>query len=105
MSAGSIRQGDILLVPVNVELSPRAERVKSLVLAEGEITGHNHTLTAEAGIIHWQDFVVVQGDAPGILQHPDHDPHPAPVVPPGVVFRVVHQREYTLAEQWQPIRD
>lgn len=105
MAKGIIRQGDVLLVPVDCTPPQNAKRLNAVILAEGEITGHNHTLTAEAGILRWQDFVVVQGDKPGILQHPDHDPEPAAVVEPGVVYRVVHQREYTLSEQWQQVRD
>lgn len=102
---GSIRQGDVLLVPVEVTPPANAKSTKSVVIAEGEITGHSHKLTAEQGILSWDDFVVVQGTENGQIQHEDHDPNPAAVVPAGVVFRVVHQREYTLSEQWERVRD
>lgn len=100
-----IRQGDVLLVPVNGVVIPESVKTSNMViLAEGEITGHAHKLIADK-ILSWDDFVVVQGDEPGSIQHEDHDPIPVPVVPAGIVFRVIHQHEYTIDEQWKPVID
>jgi len=100
-----IRQGDILLVEVS-ELPPKdADIKKRVILAEGEITGHAHKLTAEKGIVSWGDFVLVQGDEPGELHHEDHDPTPAAVIPAGITFKVIHQKEFTLDEQWVQVLD
>jgi len=103
---GQIRQGDILLVPVeNVTPPENAVSHLAVTLAEGEMTGHAHVLSAEAGVVAWEDMVWVVGDAPGELTHQEHDPTPAAVVTPGIAYRVVHQREFTLAEQWQRVQD
>ena len=105
MNMKPIRQGDVLLIPVDVIPPSTAKTVNQVVLAEGEITGHNHKLTAEKGVLTWDDFVCVAGEDNGYLSHEDHDPIPAPVVPPGIVFRVVRQKEFTLDEQWTPVQD
>lgn len=100
-----IRQGDILLVRENVRPPKNIKPVLSVVLAEGELTGHAHVLTAETGVVAWDNMIWIVGDEPGALTHQDHDPVPAHVIPPGVTFRVVRQREFTLDEQWQPVQD
>jgi len=97
-----IRQGDVLLVKVDVKPPKDAEITKRVILAEGEVTGHNHVLEAPR-IARWEDFVCVMGDT-GILTHPDHDPIPAKVVEPGV-YRVIRQREYTLDGMWKQVQD
>ena len=89
-----IRQGDILLVPCNLPEGAQVdeELVESLVLAEGEATGHAHViegsiLTATAGgrmlmnVLH------------GAITHPDHDPVPRPIAPGW--YEVIRQRVYT----------
>lgn len=102
---GQIRQGDVLLVPVD-EKPPTDTLIKrKVVLAEGEMTGHAHTLAAEAGIIAWRDMVWVLGNEPGVLFHEEHDPAPAPVVTPGQAYRVVIQREYSLDGMWRQVVD
>lgn len=105
-TVGQIRQGDVLLVPVEGVTPPTdAKTVQTAILAEGELTGHAHRLTAKQGVITWDDFVMVPAGAPGAIQHEDHDPTPVPVVVPGVVYRVVVQREYSLNDQWRRVAD
>lgn len=103
---GQIRQGDILLVPVDVEPPKNAQPVPLVVLAEGELTGHAHRLRGQ--VIEWnvgqQRYVRVVGDA-GTLQHEDHDPTPAAVVVPEQTYRVVPQREWSLEGQWRTVVD
>jgi len=97
-----IRQGDVLLVPVNEAPPTNAKIVTSVILAEGEATGHNHVIEAPR-IARWEDFICVMDDI-GTLSHPDHDPVPAKVVPPGT-YRVVRQQEYTLSGMWKQVID
>lgn len=92
---GLIRQGDVLLVPVDDATVARTAPVQrgDVVLAEGEATGHAHrvddpraTLRAGSGLI----LLVVTGDEPVRLEHEEHDPLP---VSPGA-WEVRRQREY-----------
>ena len=104
----SIRQGDVLLMPV-ADTPPTEVRVSGeVVLAEGELTGHAHRLAAPV-VYEWemagQRYVRVVGDEPGTLAHEDHDPVPVPVVEPNQTYRVVPQREWDLAGQWRRVVD
>ncbi len=106
---GQIRQGDVLLVPVEGVLRPANAQAKiEVILALGEATGHAHRLKAPV-IYEWeiagQRYVQVQGDTPGTLTHEEHDPSPAPVVAPNVTYRVVQQREWDLFGQWRKVVD
>ena len=106
---GQIRQGDVLLVPVD-NVAPAAATTKvQVILAEGEITGHAHRLSAGAGVLEWTEgedrFVQVLGAINGALSHEDHDPAPAAVVTPGQTFRVVPQNEWDLSGQWRQVVD
>ena len=103
-----IRQGDILLVPVEATPPHDAKRTREVVLAEGELTGHSHRLAAPV-VLDWgvagQRFVRVQGDDIGTLTHEDHDPTPAPVVHPEQSYMVVRQREWSLDGEWKQVTD
>ena len=105
---GQIRQGDILLIPVTLEAPAGCRGRSEVVLAEGEVTGHAHRL-AGAEVLDWsvggQRYVQVVGEAAGTLRHEDHDPSPAAVVEPGVTYRVVRQRQFSLADEWEQVRD
>lgn len=94
-----IRHGDILLVPVAAPVPVGAPDTRREVLAEGEMTGHAHTLTAER-VVRWQDFVVGYGSP--VL---DHQEHGSAALVDGQVYRVVQQREYTLTGMWQRVAD
>ena len=102
---GDLWQGDVRLVPVPGSPPPNAKLVKSIVLAEGEITGHMHTLEAEQGILVWDDLIWVVGTEAGKLSHPEHDPSPAKVVEPGQAYQIVIQQERTLSGSWAPVQD
>lgn len=43
------RQGDVLLIQLTTEVTPSSEKVKirKIVLAHGESTGHTHTICAD----------------------------------------------------------
>ena len=105
---GQIRQGDVLLVPVDTAPPADAARTSEVILALGEITGHAHRLSG-AAVLEWQKggnrFVRVLGSEPGALSHEDHDPVPARVVASEQTYRVIQQREWSLAGQWQQVAD
>jgi len=102
-----IRQGDILLVAVEKEPPKGTEKRIRIVLAEGELTGHAHTLIAPE-IYDWKEagqrYIRVSGGE-GVLYHEDHDPVPVPVLPADVTFRVIPQQEWNLEAQWQKVKD
>ena len=105
---GMIRQGDVLLVPVEKCLPPpEAQRSKEIVLALGEVTGHAHRLAASE-IWEWkadgQRYVRVTGSV-GTISHEEHDLVPAPVIEPDITYRVIQQKEWDLTNQWRVVRD
>lgn len=108
MDIGQIRQGDVLLVPVEGAVPPYdAAARREVVLAQGEITGHAHRLRG-VEVYEWeadgQRYVRVASGV-GTLSHEDHDPIPAPVVPSGVTYQVVPQREWDLSGEWRRVLD
>lgn len=108
MELGQIRQGDVLLIPVEgLPPPPEARPSNEAVLAVGEMTGHAHRLQAPevyAWCVGDQRYVRVEKEV-GTLQHEEHDPVPAAVVVPGVTYRVVTQQEWNLQEERQVITD
>lgn len=101
--AGQIRQGDVLLIPVDVEPPSDATTRSELILARGELTGHAHRLTGN--IAAWGNFFRIRGDEPGCLSHEEHDPQPAKVIVPHQTYQIVIQREYSLDGMWRSVVD
>lgn len=103
-----IRQGDIYLEAVDVKPPAGAAVCNYVILAEGEITGHAHVVEAPT-IVEWsaaeQRYIRVLGDQPGTISHADHDPMPTPVLMPEQTYRVVRQRVFNLANEWEQVRD
>jgi hypothetical protein len=87
------RHGDLILIPSDQEPPATARPTRSLVLAEGEETGHKHVLTGD--VIGWSNwsraptFVAVR-EKPAMLTHEEHAPL---AIPPGV-YEVRRQRIY-----------
>lgn len=84
------RQGDLLIIKIN-RIPPGARKRHSLVLAEGEATGHLHRLNqgevfAKDGQLYFQ----VAEHSQSILTHPEHH---SITFTPGT-YEVIHQREY-----------
>lgn len=108
MGVGMIRQGDVLLVPVDMLVPERAKTFTEIVLAEGEMTGHAHRVQADR-VYEWEEdgqrYIQVAGKDRGALSHEDHDPVPAAVVEPNVTYKVVQQREWNLQGQWRRVLD
>lgn len=92
------RQGDVLLValhdaPAGTKPVPRDRR--GLVLAEGEVTGHAHTIDAPDAELVTADqavelYLLVHGTDLVELTHQEHS---TILVPPGA-YEVRRQREY-----------
>jgi len=97
MNAIQIRHGDVLLVQIEQlpeQASVCAPDLRGIVLAEGEATGHAHTMNAATATLYADQelnmrWVIV--DKPTPLAHQEHA---TIIVPPGV-WRVAYQREYT----------
>jgi len=98
-----LRQGDILLVPVEKlpdGLTEVPREKGRIVLAEGEATGHLHAIEANEATFLASDleeiegrFLAVEGEAAVELTHPEHD---TVTLQPGN-YEVRRQREYTEA--------
>ena len=96
-----LRQGDILLVPIdkvpaNLTEVPREDG--NIVLAEGEATGHLHMIEAPEATFLASDLDEIEGrfleiEAEVALTHPEHD---TVNLAPGA-YQVIRQRENTQA--------
>lgn len=107
LTIGSIRQGDVLLVPVASvpETAFLVPCVEEIVLAEGEVTGHRHVFNRKMDDAKIESFLggglhfLRIGDGGAKLRHGSgagryRDGDHAPVdVPPGT-YQVVRQQEY-----------
>ena len=92
------RQGDVLLVPVSEipESARSVSRKRSrLILAEGEATGHHHSILVSDGVnlmeVPSQSelyLLVAEGDT--LLEHQEH----ATIIVKKGTYRVIIQREY-----------
>lgn len=83
------RQGDVLLRKVN-GLPSRAQKQKTDVILEGEVTGHAHRIVHGKIYMGWGEQMFVKVAPGGRLIHDEHGPID---VEPGV-YAVVRQREY-----------
>ena len=103
-----IRQGDVLLIAVEIPMPGGLTPQSEVILAEGEITGHAHRLKA-AAVYDWsqdgQRYVRVSDSKAGELSHEEHDPDPVAVVAPDVTYRVIPQQEWDLSNQWRKVQD
>jgi hypothetical protein len=106
---GLVRQGDVLLVPV--EKAPEVReprRARSHVLAEGEATGHAHRLSARLPVerrrtVDGRVFFVVPAGGQAQVVHEEHD---TLALAEGV-WELRQQREYepTQTRRWRAVRD
>jgi hypothetical protein len=91
-----IRQGDVYLV--KTRRKPIGERVKPkngrLILAEGEATGHHHSVSATECDLFGEKKPMLVVREPTFLEHQEHG---AIEIEPGTYW-VVRQREYTPQE-------
>jgi hypothetical protein len=108
---GLLRQGDVLLVPVESLPNPHRPLTNwrgRLVLAEGEATGHAHVVRGTRARLFahrsptfapTRHYLFVERES-ATLVHEEH----APIrVPPGI-YQVVRQREYE-PRSWRTVAD
>lgn len=113
MSRPIVRQGDVLLIPVDQvppKSRPVAHPIGRATLALGEATGHAHVVVGDERVTmrEWlSDRYVVLASNAQLL----HEEHAAIPLGPGA-YRVVVQREYApqvialgQATGWQAVRD
>ena len=87
------RQGDVLLRATTE--APKGRRVArsqgKLVLAEGEVTGHSHTIASKRAQLRGpeRDRYLVAEESVAL----EHQEHATIVLEPGV-YKVIQQREY-----------
>jgi hypothetical protein len=101
MSNGSLRQGDIYLVPVKEVPEGLTEVPREngrIVLAEGEATGHLHAIDSPEALFLAEDIDAIEGrflkvEAEVALEHPEHG---TITVAPGN-YEVRRQVEYSEA--------
>lgn len=106
MKRGMLRQGDVLLVPVD-GVPADGKKVKRqggrVILAAGEVTGHHHAIR-DAGValldVGERRFVTV----PETGAELKHEEHSTIQVAPGT-YEVIIQREYDDAEEWRRVAD
>lgn len=92
---GSLRQGDVLLIPV-AKIPKKLTAVSAehgrLILAHGEITGHHHSVPATTATLNLDEggvmFLTVEE-----LTELSHQEHAPIALEPGS-YKVVRQREY-----------
>jgi len=98
------RQGDVLIIPTTDKptgLSPVAPKAGRFILAEGEATGHHHSVDAavcEMAAIDNRLFLTVGETTPVT-----HQEHAAIEINPGTYW-VVRQREYDAGKE-RRVRD
>ena len=110
-----IRQGDILIVPVDGDplkghrrnAAKKRTQVKGPedlghVVAEGEATGHHHVVRTE-GVKMYELDGVLYLDVPEGGAELEHDEHSTLTIPKGV-HRVQGQREHVAPPRAQPAR-
>jgi hypothetical protein len=106
------RQGDVLVIPVGelpANLCPVKRDARGrLILAEGEVTGHAHAISA-SGAEMFADPKATSEAADRYLRLRstvtlDHEEHGQIVLPPGD-YVVRRQREWTDADEPRPVLD
>lgn len=84
-----IRQGDILLVRVNV-LPKNLKKRNSNIILEGEATGHAHRLY-NGNVYEDGEQLYLQTIPTGYIDHEEHDK----IELPAGSWKVIRQREYS----------
>lgn len=97
------QQGDVLLFPVNEIKGEKKERgERGFVLAEGESTGHAHTVQDEIEMMVSDAGMFIASEKPFTITHEEHKPV---VVPPGK-YEVKRVQEYNhFAEEAKNVVD
>ena len=98
----TIRQGDVLIIPSNIDAT--GTKLPHLTLAEGEVTGHRHRISqGEAELFNGNNVLYLKVLSPtAILTHEEH----AEVTIPQGNWEIRIQREYDgESESWRDVCD
>jgi hypothetical protein len=92
-----VRQGDVLLIPVD-KITGKKQPDKKVVLALGEVTGHHHRFEEGFGVKLFRDDGAGGGQSIIVEKHAElvHEEHGTIAVVPGK-YRQAFQVEYTPA--------
>lgn len=96
-----IRQGDVLLKKVD-KIEGKKINEKTLILAEGEVTGHFHEMSGDATFYDNNGQILIEvGKGGAQITHQEHD---LAFVPEGKYVKVL-QREYDIVEGVRQVMD
>lgn len=96
-----IRNGDVILEKVS-ETKGKSKKVKSIILAEGEVTGHFHQISSQQmleSIHEGNKYLDIKQEA--TLTHQEHDTLTIPIGK----YKVYIQREVDLLGQVRNVMD
>ena len=95
------RQGDVYLKKI-AAVSGKKISEGRMVLAEGEVTGHNHVMRGQ-GVKFYESNgqVMVQVEKEAELVHQEHEK----ITVPAGAYAVVRQREYDLVNGVRQVMD
>jgi hypothetical protein len=97
-----IRQGDVILMPMQRAVAMGDKRLPHLTLAEGEVTGHRHRISDGKAELYEKDGVLYLKvlSETATLTHEEHKP----IQIPQGNWMVRIQREYE-PEGWRYVAD
>lgn len=87
------RHGDLLVAAVK-KIPSDARKLRHLVLAEGELTGHSHRIAEADAAVLYQDLDSLYLNVTGTRATLVHQEH-GPIQLPRGTYRVWRQREYS----------
>ena len=93
------RHGDVILKQVS---EVKGKKLKHLVLAEGEVTGHSHQITDGEAVLYEHEgtlFLSVESETAKLT----HEEHKVIELPKGK-YEITIQREYS-PEGWRRVAD
>lgn len=98
------QHGDVLIERVGeIPMTAKKQKTKSIVLAEGEVTGHTHVVTTPGVESFVEDAMMyIKSIIPWEVRHEEHGPIE---IPPGI-YKIGRVREYDhIAEMERIVRD
>ena len=101
------RQGDLLIIKIN-ELPKEVKKLKTLIVAYGEITGHKHRLTRDSTEVLEPIKVDIKFPIKflNIVENDTlvHEEHKTVELEKGF-YKIIYQREFDLIEGYRQVID
>lgn len=106
MAEEPIRQGDVILVPVE-HIPRKSAKLPGGMVARGEATGHHHQFAAYSNVQIYRhgDDMYLKVQEPAVLHHEEHKAILEPAEVPAGKYKVVIQREMDLLNNIRSVRD